>query len=35
LQECFLEAGLDDFVHVQADCFNVLSNLQQKKGIAK
>jgi methylmalonyl-CoA mutase len=35
LRERFLEAGVDDFVHVRAHCFDVLSNLQQKKGIAK
>lgn len=33
LQKVYKEAGVDDFIHVRADCHSVLLHLQQRKGM--
>jgi methylmalonyl-CoA mutase len=33
--ELFKLAGVDEFIHVQSDCYNVLFDLQQQKGIGQ
>ncbi|MCQ6279584.1 methylmalonyl-CoA mutase family protein [Bacillus sp. EB600] len=33
--ELFKQAGVDEFVHLQSNCYNVLSDLQQRKGIGR
>ncbi|MCQ6275373.1 acyl-CoA mutase large subunit family protein [Bacillus sp. V3B] len=33
--ERFKQAGVDDFVHMQSNCYNVLFDLQQRKGIGR
>lgn len=33
--EQFKQAGVDDFIHVQSNCYNVLFDLQQRKGIGR
>ena len=33
LAQAYLDAGVDDFIHVKANCLQVLTALQQKKGM--
>lgn len=33
--ELFKQAGVDEFVHLQSNCYNVLFELQQRKGIGR
>jgi methylmalonyl-CoA mutase len=32
--EAHKEAGVDDFIHLRANCYDLLSNLQKKLGVA-
>ena len=32
-KQAYLDAGVDDFIHVKANCLQVLTALQQKKGM--
>ena len=33
--EAFKEAGVDDFIHIRANCYELLNKLQQHIGVAK
>jgi len=33
LQEVYKEAGIDDFIHVRANCYQILARLQKERGI--
>jgi methylmalonyl-CoA mutase len=35
LAELFKQAGVDEFVHVQSNCYDMLFDLQQRKGIGR
>ena len=32
-KQSYLDAGVDDFIHVKANCLQVLSAMQKKKGM--
>ena len=34
LIEPYKQAGIDDYINVRANCYKVIQNLQQKKGMA-
>ena len=34
-EELYKQAGVDEFVHLQSNCYNVLFDLQQRKGIGR
>ncbi len=32
-KDAYVAAGVDDFIHVKADCYAVLSRIQQERGL--
>lgn len=32
-KDAYLEAGVDDFIHVKSNCYEVLTSIQQKEGV--
>lgn len=35
MKDVYLESGVDDFIHVKADCLSLLSRLQDERGMAR